>query len=286
MGGPQCHEAHLVPVMPWLGLIRTRCWRALISTLGAMPAAQLLKDPPSCPPPPPEERRRKCSFPTDLGWERSPAWWGLGAMNVHGLGSPTLCQEEGGGAAPPAPLPCRCTCKHGGTHTSGPRAVGACLPVTPHHRPGVLLLGWLQGQETVSGGLGRQGWPHGSRGKASGVGARRKQACVAQAREQLKMHPQLLGQSAQPGRRGPSPQRWGAQHHGGAGCSHKSRAPRPQDPCGCECGRRSTPHAPMGAWLVPAASLGHPSATRLCPTERWASGLCAPGDVGCPGTGM
>lgn len=29
--------------------------------------------------------------------------------------------------------------------------------------------------------------------------------------------------------------------------------------------------APTGAWAVPAASLGHPSATGLCPTERWTS---------------
>lgn len=174
-------------------------------------------------------------------------------MSVHGLSSPTLCQE-GGDLAPPSAW-------H--AHTSVPRAVGMCPCVTLPHMPSVLLLGCLGGQGTVSCRVGRVGWPHGSRGKARGVGARRKQACVAQALEQVKMHPQQwrglpsqagcsAGCSHYPWLGGPSPQRWGAQHHSRSGCPHRSKAPSPQDPCGCGGGRRSSPCSPVGVCIVPA----------------------------------
>lgn len=72
VGGPKCLAAHLAPVMPRLGLIWTWCRGAVIATLDAMLATQLLKDPPQLhththPPPAEEERRRrrrKSSFPT------------------------------------------------------------------------------------------------------------------------------------------------------------------------------------------------------------------------------
>lgn len=65
-GGPGCRRAHLAPVMPWLGLIQTRCWGALISTLGVEPAARLLKTPPQLPPAPEEEE--EVLLPHALPW--------------------------------------------------------------------------------------------------------------------------------------------------------------------------------------------------------------------------
>lgn len=195
MGGPECHGAHLAPVVPWLGWIQTWCWGALISTLGAMPATQLLKDPPAAPPSPLLPRRKEGggegslhSPPTDLHWERGPAWWGgewgwgaerggEGGCYEHASSqfAHSVCARKGGPSASRARHPHMQT---RGTHTSVPAGVGERLCVTFHHMAGVLLFGWLGGQGPQAG-VGREGWPRRSRGKARGVGARRKQACIA-----------------------------------------------------------------------------------------------------------
>lgn len=200
VGGPKCLAAHLAPVMPRLGLIWSWCRGAVTATLDAMLATQLLKDPPQLhthTPPPrrggEEEEEKEVLLPHPLTWARKGVGVGCSECALSQFPHPV---PGWGDPAPPSPLPCI----RRGTHTRVPRGVGACLRVTVHHMPGVRLLWWLGGQGTVSRRVGREGWLGGSRGKARGAGARRKQACVAQAREHIRMHSQLLGESTQPGR--------------------------------------------------------------------------------------
>jgi len=222
---------------------------------------------------------------------------------MRSVSVPPPCAGRGGPSTSCPSVGTR-ACKHG-------VPTPACPGVWERARPSPSITHWGsrssgcwgdRGQGTASRSVGRKAWPRGSRGKAAGMGARRKEERVAQAREQVKMHPQLLGGaprragsaaqgahgtgcSRHPRVGGPSPRRWGAQLHGGSGCSHESGAPRPRAPCGSGGGRRSTPGAPMGAWVVPAASPGHPSVTGLCPAERWVSGS-APGETwGAPAQG-
>lgn len=227
MGGLRCHGTHLVPRMPWLGPIQTCRWGALISTLGAVPATQLLKNPPQVALP----RGGGGSVPSppaDLGWERGPAWGKLGAMNVQGLSFPTLCREPGGVCVWETqcllPLGLHTHVHTQGTHTSVPRGVGLCLCVTLHHMPGVLLLGQLRGdrgqcptawgrrtgpmgvgerpEEWERGGSRRALHKHVSRSKCNlscwgGWGGAPRQLCS----RGCSRHPQVGGSS---------PQRWSA----------------------------------------------------------------------------
>lgn len=207
-----------------------------------------------------------------------------------------------GNAVPPSPW-----CAHTHAHTRHPHQRGqgcgivlACHP--PSHARGPAPWAVAGGQGTVSYSMGKEDWPHGSRGKARGVGARRKQACVAQAREQVKMHPQLLG-GLGGSTQAALQQRVLSPPPGGGILTPKmeclaslwvrmlpqSRASRPQDPCGCGGGRCT--HGCTGSTgCLSGAPLCHRAVPHrevdigACPREMWgalAQG-CEPGSApGC-----